>query len=206
MAKRNPTRSTLINLRRTIVLAGKGHDLLKKKREVLVIEFLKMLQESKADRERLQEVLQAAYKTTAIASAYVGDFELQQASEYVPESSGVGVSVKNVMGVRIPEIESKSSPQANYATLQESLAVSDVADSFDNVKNMVIEVAKREQGLKRLVLEIDKVKRRVNALEYILLPNLTREANYISFRLNEIDRDVFSALKHVKKRLEKAQK
>ncbi len=205
MARVNPTRINLINLRKSITLAKKGYDLLKRKREVLVIEFLKVLQESTYDRNYMIEVLNNAYKTTAIASTYVGDFELEQASAYVEETSPVRIKIKNVMGVRVPEISSqKRGQEETLNMLQSSIAVNDVSDAFSNLQEVIIDIAKREQSLKRLVLEIDKVKRRVNALDYILLPNLKKEARYISMRLEEVDRDTFSALKHVKKKLAKA--
>ena len=68
----------------------------------------------------------------------------------------------------------------------------------------MIDVAQREQGLKRLVMEIDKTKRRVNALDYIVIPETGQASKYISMRLDEMDRDTFSALKHVKRRIAKA--
>lgn len=193
----------LINTRKSIVLATKGHDLLKRKREALVIEFFSMLKEMSSGRERLQQTLQAAYKTTVLASTFSGDFELEQASLYVDDASGVSVGIKNVMGVKIPEIEDVQKVQRPRDVLQTSTAVSDVSNAFSGVKEMIIGTAKREQSLRRLILEIDKVKRRVNALEYILLPRLHRESAYISFRLEEMERDTFSALKHVKKKLER---
>lgn len=206
MARQNPTRMNLINTKREMRLAQKGHDLLKRKREALVIEFFKMLQISQTDRNHLDEVLNVAYKTTAMASTFVGDFELEQASLYVPDTSQVSIGVKNIMGVKIPEIQKEAKQSIEYAKLQTDIGVSDVGESFTNVKEIIIEIAKREQGLRRLITEIDKVKRRVNALEYILLPSLSREATYISFRLDEMDRDTFSALKHVKKKLASGKK
>ena len=191
---RNPTRMNLIITKKSIVLARKGHSLLKRKREALVIEFFSMLKESSSDRERLQEMLQAAYKTTMLASTFAGDFELEQASLYVSDASGVNVGVKNVMGVKIPEIQNVQKVQRPQALFQMSTAVSDVSNAFSGVKEMIIDTAKREQSLRRLILEIDKVKRRVNALEYILLPRLKKESAYISFRLEEMERDMFSAL------------
>lgn len=197
----------LINTRKGVSLAKKGHSLLKRKREVLVLEFLKLLKESTNDRSYLQEMLQRAYKSVSIASTYVGDFELDQASNYVKEPSPMKMTSKNIMGVRIPEIERNREEMdifdRGYSILSTSVSVDDVNDSFNDVLNTVVDVAKREHGLKRLVLEIDKVKRRVNALEYIVMPNLSRQAKYISMRLEEIDRDTFSGLKHIKKRLEK---
>ncbi|MDE1855364.1 MAG: V-type ATP synthase subunit D [Candidatus Micrarchaeota archaeon] len=201
----NPTRMNLINTRKRMALAGKGYSLLKKKREALVIEFFKMLKQSSSDRERLYQMLQAAYKTTVLASTFAGDFELEQASLYVSDASGVSVGIKNVMGVRIPEIEDIQKQQKPQTFFQSSTAVSDVSDAFSGVKETIIDTAKREQSLRRLILEIDKVKRRVNALEYILIPKLKKEGSYISFRLEEMERDTFSALKHVKKKLEKGE-
>ncbi|MDE1873965.1 MAG: V-type ATP synthase subunit D [Candidatus Micrarchaeota archaeon] len=199
----NPTRMNLINVRKSAKLAAKGHDLLKRKREALVLEFFSMLKESSSDRERLYQMLQAAYKTTVLASTFAGDFELEQASLYVTDTSEVKIGVKNVMGVKIPEIQDVEKQQKPQAFFQTSTAVSDVSDAFAGVKETIIDTAKREQSLRRLILEIDRVKRRVNALEYILLPKLKKEGAYISFRLEEMERDMFSALKHVKKKLER---
>jgi V/A-type H+-transporting ATPase subunit D len=167
------------------------------------MEFFKLLKNSRNDRERLQQQLQMAYKTTVMASTFSGDFELEQASFYVGDSSGVSMGVKNIMGVKIPEIEQTGTSTKAVELFQTSTAVSDVSEAFSGVKEMLINTAKSEQSLRRLILEIDKTKRRVNALEYILLPKLKKESSYISFRLNEMERDTFSALKHVKKKLEK---
>ncbi|MGC8648933.1 MAG: V-type ATP synthase subunit D [Candidatus Micrarchaeia archaeon] len=204
----NPTRINLINTKKSIVLAKKGHSLLKRKREVLVIEFLKLMKESTHDRDFLYPLLQESYKNVAIAYSYVGDFELEQSSNYIKEPERVRITQKNIMGVKIPEIEKSNKPfnliENGYSLMSTDVSVDDANESIKNILDIIIDVAKREQGLKRLVLEIEKVKRRVNALEYILLPNLNTQAKYISLRLEEIDRDTFSELKHVKKKLQKA--
>ncbi len=207
----NPTRMNLINLRRSVSLARRGHDILKRKREVLVIEFLKLLQESKADRSSLFAMLQDAYKSVAIASTYVGNYQLETIASHITEVSPIKITLKNIMGVRVPEIEKTGKESINllergYSLITTSTAVDDVSDSFQKVENTVIEIAKREQGLKRIVIEIDKTKRRVNALEYVLIPSLQAQARYITMRLDEMDRDMFSALKHVKKKLAKAKR
>ncbi|MDE1869418.1 MAG: V-type ATP synthase subunit D [Candidatus Micrarchaeota archaeon] len=208
MKRPNPTRMNLMNLKKTRAMAKKGHTILERKKEVLVIEFMKLLQQSKNDRNYLYTVLQGAYKTVAIASTYIGDFELEKVAAYMPETTPVKITLKNVMGVRLPEISKaqKEFTMTNrgYSLLSTSTAVDDVSDSFQEVSNTIIDIAKREQGLKRLVIEIDKTKRRVNALEYVIIPELNNHAKYIAMRLSEIDRDTFAALKHVKKRLAKA--
>ncbi|MGI0100897.1 MAG: V-type ATP synthase subunit D [Candidatus Micrarchaeaceae archaeon] len=201
----SPTRTNLINTRKSMRLASRGHDMLKRKREVLVVEFLRLLKESTNGREYLQQLLQEAYRSLAVASTYVGDFELETVSNYMSEPNRIKISRKNIMGVNIPEISNSDAATSiegrGYSLISTSVAVDDVSESFDSVINSVIDLAKREQGLKRLVIEIEKVKRRVNALEYRMMPRLSRQSRYISMRLEELERDNFSALKHVKKRL-----
>lgn len=205
MARQNPTRINLINTKKRMVIARKGHSILKKKREVLVLEFLKLLKQSKNDRAYLLSIMDRAYKTVTIASTYVGNFELEETALHVSEAQRIGVSVKNIMGVRIPEIYrgNESGRSFDYEMLSKSIAVDDIQNSFSKVISTVIEVAQREQGLRRIVLEVEKTKRRVNALDYVVIPNMKSEAKYIAMRLDEIDRDMFSALKHVKKKIAK---
>ncbi|MDE1860648.1 MAG: V-type ATP synthase subunit D [Candidatus Micrarchaeota archaeon] len=207
MANINPTRMNLITLKRRIVVAKKGHDILKRKREILVIEFLKLLKQSKESRALLNELVQQAYKAVTIASTYVGNYELEDISFNMQEAEPVKINIKNIMGVRIPEISRIDTKPAIQSTmLPAGLAVDDIDDSFTRATNAIIDVAQREQGLRRLVVEIDKTKRRVNALDYKVIPGMVSQSAYIRMRLSEMDRDMFSALKHVKKKLSKSQK
>ncbi len=205
MATVNPTRMNLINLKKRIAVARKGYGILKRKREVLVIEFLKMLRQSKESRSALNTLIQQSYKTVTIASTYVGNFELEDVALHMKEAEPVKIKIKNIMGVRIPEINRSASPSTiSFSILPSSLAIDDISDTFTRATNSIIDVAQREQGLKRLVLEIDKTKRRVNALDYRIIPGMADQSKYIRMRLEEIDRDMFSALKHVKKKLQTA--
>lgn len=194
----------LINLRRRVAMARKGHSILKRKREVLVIEFLKMLKMSKSDINYLNAIMERAYRGVAIASAYIGNFELEEVAMHVEEAAPIKITVKNIMGVKVPEI-SRAGEQAavDYNIISTNVAADDISSDFSNAANVMIDVAQREQGLKRLVMEIDKTKRRVNALEYVVIPSILNQSKYIAMRLEEIDRDMFAALKHVKKRLER---
>ncbi len=202
MANINPTRMNLINLKRRINVARKGHSILKRKREILVIEFLKMLKQSKQSRAMLNDLMQQSYKSVTIASAYVGNFELQEMALHKEPATPIRIRIKNIMGVRIPEVERvQRLPKMSYSIMPGSLAVDDISDSFTRATNSIIDVAQREQGLKRLVVEIDKTKRRVNALDYRIIPGMKGQSKYIRMRLEEMDRDMFSALKHVKKKL-----
>ncbi len=196
----------LIKTKHRIKLANKGYSILKKKREVLVIEFLKLLKDSTHDRGHMQERLEDAYKTLSRGLAYAGDFELGYASTYIAEPKPIAIELKNIMGVGVPEIghAERDAPGAGYSLLSTSAAVDDINASFTEVLDAVIDLAKREQGMKRLVVEVEKVKRRVNALDYILIPRMNRRSKYISMRLEEMDRDTFSGLKHIKRKLQRA--
>ncbi len=198
----SPTRMNLINTRKGIVRARKGYNLLKKKREVLVLEFMKLIQQSTKDRNYLMQLMNGAYKTVGIASTYVGTFELEQLAMHMKEANPISISVKNIMGVRVPEIsKSAEQPAVDYSFLSANISVDDIRISFADVISTMIDVAQREQGLRRIVIEIEKTKRRVNALDYVVIPGMKHQERYISMRLNEIDRDMFSSLKHVKKKL-----
>jgi V/A-type H+-transporting ATPase subunit D len=193
----------LINTRKGIVRAKKGYGILKKKREVLVLEFMKLVQQSTKDRSLLNELVQNGYRAVGMASTYVGNFELEEVAIHMKEAKPVGMNVKNIMGVKVPEITRNPDDGIglSYSLLSTNIAVDDIRNSFVNVINTMIEVAQREQGLRRLVMEIDKTKRRVNALDYIVIPRMKGQVKYISMRLDEMDRDTFSALKHIKKKL-----
>lgn len=202
----NPTRMNLIATKRRMAMARKGHSVLKRKREVLVIEFLKLLRDSKGNRDELNALMQKAYRSVTLASAYVGDFELESTALHVPEAERIGITLKGVMGVQVPEVlKAARIGKANYSFMSTSIAVDDINGAFGDALDAVVDVAQRELGLKRLVLEIEKAKRRVNALEYKLMPELNGRSRYITMRLDEIDRDSFSALKHVKRRLARQQ-
>ncbi len=202
----NPTRINLINTSKSMQIARKGHSILKRKREVLVVEFLKLLKDSTHDRSHMRSILEQAYETLTLSLVYAGDYELEYASSYIEEPKPIRIMMKDVMGVKVPSIERSEGlvplPNRGYSVLSTSAAIDDTNEEFTRLFDAGIDLAKREQGLKRLVIEIEKVKRRVNALEYILIPRLNRQARYISMRLEEMDRDTFSALKHVKKRLQ----
>jgi V/A-type H+-transporting ATPase subunit D len=202
MERINPTRMNLIQVKGRTRTATRGYTILKRKREALVLEFLKLLKESGKDRDYLYKILQQAYKNVAISSAYVGNFELESASNYIRELEPIQMSIKNIMGVKIPSASKPSKGGTmDLGILSTSIAVDDISNSFREVVGTVLDVAQREQGLKRLVIEVEKTKRRVNALDYIVIPGLKAQAKYIALHLEELDRDTFSALKHVKKKI-----
>ena len=202
----SPTRINLINTKKSIAIARKGQELLTSKQQVLVREFLKLLKESSKGREQMQEALQSAYKALAIGIAYVGELELERTASGVKTPGADQDRAEKHNGREDPgdRAQRQSTPRSRSAVMgcmSASMAADDAHDSFIQALDTIIEVAKREQGLKRLVMAIEKVKRQVNALKYVRIPALNGQAKYIAIRLEELDRDTFSGLKHVKKKI-----
>jgi len=197
-----PTRMELLNIKNRIKLAEKGYRLLKQKRDVLILEFFMILEKARDLRGMLNEQASRAYHALAIAEAYHGIFEVENAAMAVSRASNVEISVKNIMGVKVPDIKGKYTPktpfQRGYGVLGTSAKIDEAASAFGECLYTVIELAKTENALLKLLREIEKTKRRVNALEFVVLPRLRRQAKYISMRLDEMERETFFTLKTIK--------
>ena len=201
-----PTRMELLNIKNKIKLAAKGHRLLKQKRDVLILEFFAILEKAKDLRGNLNNSLSRAFRSLAIAEAYHGMFEIENAAMAVTKASNVEISVKNVMGVRVPDITgryvTKTAFERGYGIIGTTAKLDEAAAAFEDSLAIVIELAKTENALKKLIREIEKTKRRVNALEYVIMPKLRRQARYVSMRLDEMERETFFTLKMIKRKLE----
>lgn len=209
MADVNPTRMELIKTKERIALARKGYKLLKQKRDALILEFFKILKKAQDLRGELTKVIGQAYSSVALAEIYHSTFELQTVSLGLKKKIDLDVEVKNVMGVKIPSITSNTEKvplSQAYSLTSTSAKIDDAARSFESVFEMVIKLAETETAIKRLILEIEKTKRRVNALDYVLIPKLEKQMKDIAFRLDEMERDSFVSLKVIKRRLEKEKK
>lgn len=198
----NPTRMELIKARNRIRLATKGHKLLKEKRDALVMEFFSIMEKAKDLRSELNEHMGKAFSALAVAEAYHGIYAVEHAALASRKLTGVELEVKNVMGVKIPSLEEvsvkKSVTERGYSFLGSSAKIDEATDAFETALDMVLKVAETENAMKKLITEIEKTKRRVNALEYIVMPRLKEQANAIAFRLDEIERENFFTLKMIK--------
>ncbi len=200
-----PTRMELINIRNKLKLAQKGHRLLKQKRDVLIMEFFSIMEKAKDLRGNLNSNMGEAYESLAVAQGHHGIFEVENAAMSVKKASNVDIRVRNVMGVRIPEIKgeyvSKTAFSRGYSIVGTSAKIDNVALNFEHSLEVVIQLAKHENAMKKLIAEIEKTKRRVNALEFVIMPRLRSQARYISMRLDEMERETFFTLKMIKKKL-----
>ena len=213
MAKESvkPTRMELLNTKQKLLLAQKGHKLLKQKRDALVLEFFSILKQAKDLRTQLDNQTVAAYKALAIALCFHGELFLETASLYSHSVPEISVTSKNVMGVRIPAIRGtaiqRSLLERGYSLKESSAKFDAVVQAFEETLNFAVKLAETEGALKRLLSEIQKTNRRVNALEYNIQPDLRDTIKTITESLNRLESERFFALKLTKKRLkEKAEK
>jgi V/A-type H+-transporting ATPase subunit D len=199
-----PTRSELINLKRKIKLSERGYKILKMKRDGLILEFFKVLAEAKDSRGGLMDKYARAVEMMALANTIEGAIGVKSAAFSVKEVPEITLKSKNIMGVIVPEIDSskvrKSLVERGYGVLGTSPVIDETATAFEELVEAIIESAEIETTMKRLLEEIESTKRRVNALEFKVIPDLTEAQDFIKMRLDEMEREELFRLKKIKAR------
>jgi V/A-type H+-transporting ATPase subunit D len=199
-----PTRSELINLKRKIQLSQRGYKILKMKRDGLIMEFFKVLADAKDTRGDLLRRYAHAVEMMAVANTVEGAIGVKSAAFSVKEVPQITLKSKNIMGVIVPQIESskvrKTLADRGYGVLGTSTVIDETASSFEELVESIIESAEIETTMKRLLDEIEKTKRRVNALEFKVIPELTAARDFIKMRLDEMEREELFRMKKIKSR------
>ena len=197
-----PTRSELIATRRRIKLSISGHKLLKMKRDGLIIEFFELLPKVKDMRSQLVELYTVADKKLAVAMVADGKSALRSAANCVRTPPQVELSEYNIMGVVVPKIKvstiQKSVEERGYGLIGTSVRIDESVHAFEKLAEKVLEAAELETTMKKLLDEIESTKRRVNALEFKVIPQLEEVAAYITLRLEELERENVFRLKRIK--------
>ena len=197
-----PTRSELIATRRRIKLSISGHKLLKMKRDGLIIEFFELLPKVKDMRSQLVELYTVADKRLAVAMVADGKSALKSAANCRQTPPQVELSENNIMGVVVPQIQvstiEKSVEERGYGLIGTSVRIDESVHAFEKLAEKVLEAAELETTMKKLLDEIESTKRRVNALEFKVIPNLEDIASYITLRLEELERENVFRLKRIK--------
>ena len=197
-----PTRLEYIRTKRRIIVAKKGLKLLKLKRQALILEFFNASKTVAALRSGLQAELVKGYQAIRMAEMLAGAMRLENEAMKIPQLNKLQITPKNVMGVRIPKIEGGKSNQALTEHLLElPPSINEAIKAFHNVHKMVLDVAEKETTLLKLLLEIEKTKRKSNAIENVFIPRLQAAIKFIIFRLDEMERDTFMMLKTVKRKM-----
>ncbi len=199
-----PTRSELINLKRRIQLSERGYKILKMKRDGLILEFFKVLGEAKDSRGALLSAYARAEEMMAVANTVEGAIGVKSAAFSVKEVPQIAVKQKNIMGVVVPDIKGSSVTKPlvdrGYGVLGTSSTIDETAAAFEDLVEQIIHSAEIETTMKRLLEEIEKTKRRVNALEFKVIPEQIEARDFIKMRLDEMEREELFRLKKIKAR------
>jgi V/A-type H+-transporting ATPase subunit D len=196
-----PTRMELLEIRKKLTLAEKGHKLLEEKRDALVERFFSVIENRNNLTTKLDTLFSEAYLSLIQAEMIMGENKVESASMQAQTAGDLTFKQDNIMGVKIPKIniEQFEIPQKPTYGLTDTVAkLDDAHNQFTSILKYLIELADLEGGIKSLAIEIEKTKRRVNVLENNLIPKLKATRKYIEMQLEEREREDFFRRKRIK--------
>ncbi|ADU75922.1 V/A-type H+-transporting ATPase subunit D [Acetivibrio thermocellus AD2] len=199
----NPTRMELTRLKKRLQVARRGHKLLKDKLDELMKQFLDLVRKNKELREKVEEMLMKAHQDFLIARAVMSSEGLEAALMLPKQSISLDVSTQNIMSVEVPVLKftTSSSDESDiypYGFASTSGELDGAILTLSKVLPYMLELAQMEKSSQLLAQEIEKTRRRVNALEYVMIPRLTETIKYISMKLDENERGNITRLMKVK--------
>jgi len=202
------TRTEYLKKKDQIQLAEQGRDLLKQKRDALLIEFMSLIDETLSLSEKLERAVLEAQYAIVVANAVDGAVTVKSVSMATKGEVMIEMSRTKIMGVPVPEISKEKSPlrsllERGYSITGVSSRIDEAAEKFEKAIDLIVEAAVAEVRLRRLGEEIQKTNRRVNALEQVLVPNLREQLIYIRMALEERAREDLFRLKKVKASIER---
>ena len=199
----NPTRMELSNLKKKLNTSRRGHKLLKDKRDELMRQFMDLVRENQRLRVKVEAALKNANSHMAIAKSVMSNAEINTALALPKQEVHLSVSEKNVMSVMIPEfnIQFKTddmSDMFSYGFAYTSGDLDDAVTALSQVLPDLIRLAEVEKSCQLMAAEIEKTRRRVNALEHVMIPRYEETIRYITMKLDENDRSTTTRLLKVK--------
>lgn len=203
----NPTRMELTRLKKRLKTATRGHKLLKDKRDEMMRRFIDLVKQNKSLREQVEEELTQALGDFLLARAVMSSEVLEEAIMYPARQVEIETDTQNIMSVNVPVIN-YSEPEAEeessypYSFSQTSAELDGAITTLSAVLPRLIELAEIEKTCQMLADEIEKTRRRVNALEFVMIPQLTETIKYISMKLDESDRSSRTRLMKVKEMIQ----
>jgi len=204
-----PTRSELLEVKKKIALTINGHKILKLKRDGLILEFFKILDQAKDLRMEIARKYIEAQQSIAIANAVDGAIAVRSASYALTGHPEIQLRSRNLMGVVVPNIQSSKIvaplPERGYGIIGTSPRIDEATDAYEKLVETIVKAAELETTMKKLLDEIERTKRRVNALEFRVLPELEDIERFIRFSLDEMERDNTFRLKRIKNKASKVQ-
>ncbi|MDP7247521.1 MAG: V-type ATP synthase subunit D [Candidatus Peribacteraceae bacterium] len=200
----NPTRMALMDLKRRAKSAKRGHKLLKDKQDGLMQQFMSIIREAKTLRERVEEQLGDAFRAFLFASMWLSDAQLKNALSSPEAKISLSVQTKNVMSVRIPFFEIKKEGNIkNYGFVGTNALLDQAVEKFDELFEVLIQLAQIEKQAESMAIELETTRRRVNALEYKMIPDMTETIKYITMKLDESERAGIISTMKIKAEMEK---
>ena len=200
LVKVRPTKIELIKLRRRLVLAKRIQKIVKDRLSILTLEFLQTAREIVDAKEKLLNVLSEGYKALSIAAGYHGYIAMEKELVATETDVKVVAGSRNIAGVRIPSFELASTERAirGYNLVDTSSYLDQSAQLSKEWLKAIIEVAELHRSLELIGMEINRTKRIVNALEYMVIPGLQATIKFLYMKFEERDREEKSRLKRVK--------
>lgn len=199
----NPTRMELTRLKKKLVTAMRGHKLLKDKRDELMRQFLDLVRENKELREKVERGIAQANKNFVLARASMSDEVLNAALLAPKQEVSLELKTRNVMSVDIPVLDYKTrTPDQNdiysYGFAFTSSDLDDAVKSLSDLLPDMLRLAEVEKSCELMASEIEKTRRRVNALEHVMIPQTQENIKYITMKLDENERSTQIRLMKVK--------
>ncbi len=195
----NATRMQLLQQKKKLALAKRGHKLLKDKLDGLVRQILGLVKSYRQLSGLLEQKLIDIFQKLAIASAQISEETLATAVECSKVTTSVNVNIKNLMGVKIPQYELKSQGDPFCYSFPDTPAELDQSlKEFMEILKDLVTLAEQNKTIEVIASTIIEIKRRVNALEYILIPEVSGNVRYIKMRLSEMERENIVSLMKIK--------
>lgn len=199
----HPTRMELLTLRKRRTIAERGRDLLREKLDALMIEFFQFVREIAALRAKAQDLLAQAYEDFIEAQMAMGYTKLEQSSIGVEDRFSIESKSRNIIGVTIPYIQVNIKPLDGfpYNIYDTSIRLDEATLKMAETIKAIAELSSAEAAVKKLAEAIAATKRRVNSLEYVVIPRMLSTIRYIEMHLEEAEREDFFRLKRIKSRM-----
>ena len=201
----NPTRMELLEIRKKLILAEKGHKLLEEKRDALVERFFDVVEKRNQLKNEMDNEFKDAFLSLIQSQMILGENKVEDASYLTQDIGEIYFEHENIMGVKIPKVNSeeiKPSTKPIYGFFETCAKLDDTHGKFSKLVTKLLELADIESDIKSLSVEIEKTKRRVNVLENTLIPKLIATIKYIEMQLEEREREDFFRRKRIKALME----
>ena len=195
----NPNRMELLKLKRRLELAIRGYKLLKDKRDALIQIFIKLVQENKETREEFDKKIRECMNEFLLATLYMGEDDQNSIFLFPQRKTTVKTELQIVMSVKVPRFKVKEEGKLyTYGMIEASPELDNSLKKYHEIVPLMVKMAELDKAIILLTEEIEKTRRRVNALEYVMIPNLEDTIKFITMKLDEMARSTNSAIMRIK--------